>query len=346
MGERSGLGQVEVAILESLDNLGARPDRGHFGCAKVLAAVEKRIGLAPGYAYQVLIDLALPWKVPVPLVDGRGNFGSRGSDPAANPRYTEARLSPAGQVALAAERGAIAPVPVGLINGNSYQQGTRPPLRPAGVLDAVRQVIARPRVTSSEITAIIGAPDFLTGCTVSGDLAGLAAGRPAVLRLQARVSISDDAHVSAEAPSILEDITDRFLKPELGRALVVIDNFPPYVDIDETCQSIANRTHEHRWAADPPGLRRRTRLPLADLRDLSAEGRYWFVCVPERGTSPELLRDQLADVYGVYDQIPVALPRPLATMVRKWVRASQDEDLRASLTALEKAIASARPYAE
>jgi DNA gyrase/topoisomerase IV subunit A len=65
----------------------------------VLAAVEDRIGLAPGYAYEVLLDLARPWTMPVSLVSGCGiGIGSR-SGSAPNFRYTESRLSPAGQVA-------------------------------------------------------------------------------------------------------------------------------------------------------------------------------------------------------------------------------------------------------
>lgn len=119
MGERSGLGEVEIAVLNALDSLGARPGRGFVRSARVLAAVEDLIGLAPGYAYQVLPDLAQPWTVPVTLVSGQGNFGGRGNDPAANFRYTDARLSEAGAVVLAAERGEIAPVPAGLLNGNT-----------------------------------------------------------------------------------------------------------------------------------------------------------------------------------------------------------------------------------
>ena len=86
MGERSGVGLVECAILEALDALGAQPGRRHRRNARVLAVVEDRIGLAPGYAYQVLLDLARPWTMPLSLVDRQGNFGSRGNDPAANYR--------------------------------------------------------------------------------------------------------------------------------------------------------------------------------------------------------------------------------------------------------------------
>jgi DNA gyrase/topoisomerase IV, subunit A len=64
----------------------------------------RRKRLAPWYAYPVLVDLAQPWKMPVTLVDGQGNLGSRGNDPAASRRYTESRLTEAGRVVLAAER--------------------------------------------------------------------------------------------------------------------------------------------------------------------------------------------------------------------------------------------------
>jgi len=316
MGKRSGLGVVDCTILEALDSLGARPGRRFRRSARVLAVVEDRIRLAPGYAYEVLVDLVRPWTMPLLLVDGQGNFGGRGNDPAANYRYTDSRLSPAGQVALAAERGDLAPVPVGLINGNVYREGTRPPFRPRAVIEALRRVIRRSRVTSKDLIDIVGPPEFGNGCTVTGDFAALAAGCPAVLRLQARVTVSDD-HGS-----------------------VRIENFPPNANPDETASSIAGRAAMRDWAPRHPGLHRSARLPLRDIRDLSsqARGTDLLVCVPEPGTTAEQLRDQLLDVYGVYTTVPVALPRPLATMIRSWARAHGTEDLLASLAALENAI--------
>jgi hypothetical protein len=89
--ERTGLGVVEVAILESVATT------AFVRCARALDKVEAHIGLAPGYAYEVLVDLARPWSMPVNLVQGQGNFGSRGNDPAAGFRYTEARITRAGK---------------------------------------------------------------------------------------------------------------------------------------------------------------------------------------------------------------------------------------------------------
>lgn len=92
---------------------------------------------------------------------------------------------------LAAERGESAPVPAGLINGSSYRDGTRPPLHPQRVIEAMRQAIQRPQVTDAELVETVGAPDFLTGCTVTGDLAALPAGHPVELHLHAQVSIGE-----------------------------------------------------------------------------------------------------------------------------------------------------------
>lgn len=235
MSERTGLGIVETAILEALET------NRHLKCSKALARVEERIGLAPGYAYEVLVDLARPWTMPVNLVDGQGNFGSRGNDPPANFRYTEARITRAGRVALAAERGEIAPVPIALINGNTYREGLRPPFRPRAIIAAVREVIKRPEVADKELAGIAGPPYFMTGCIVAGNLAALAAGRRTELRLQPQISISDDREV-------------------------VIENIPPNISTDDTARIIANRARSHRWAEDHPGLHHIAYLPLADLK--------------------------------------------------------------------------------
>jgi hypothetical protein len=311
MSERTGLGVVEIALLEALET------SRFLRCDKALAKVEERIGLAPGYAYEVLVDLARPWTMPVNLVQGQGNFGSRGNDPPANFRYTEARITRAGRAALAAERGEMAPLPIAIINGNTYREGLRPPFRPHAFIDAVREVIKRPGVTDAELTSMVGLPYFLTGCTVAGDLTALAAGRWTELSLQAQVSISDD------------------------RRTVVIENIPPNSSTDDTASTIASRATAPRWASDHPGLHRITHLPLADLRDETSDRSSPFgriICTPTPGTPPEQLRDMLLEVDGVSTTMPVALPRPLPALIRHWAQTNVSEDLLASLAALEHVI--------
>ena len=316
MGDRSGVGLVECAILEALDSLGAQPRR-HRRSAKMLDVVEERIGLAPGYAYEVLLDLARPWKMPLLLVDGQGNFGTRGNDPAANYRYTEAGLTRAGQVVLAAERGELAPVPVGLINGNVYREGLRPPFRPLAIIEALRETIQRPRATGQDLISIVGRPCFANGCTITGDFAAMAAGQPTTLRLEARVTVSDD------------------------QGSVLIENFPPNANPDEVATTLAERARRRAWAAEHPGLYGRTHLPLREIRDESSERHGdLLVCVPAHGTTAEQLREQLMNVYGMYTTVRVDLPRSLPAMLRSWVKAHADEDLLTSLAALEDAVRS------
>jgi hypothetical protein len=341
MGKRSGVGLVELAILEALDARRAWPGRPAVHCLKVLAALEDEMGLARGYAYQVLIDLALPWKLPIPLIEPIGNFGGRGDDPPASAYYTEARLSPAGRVALAAERGEIAPVPVGVINGNTHRQGMQPPFRPAAMIDAIRQVLLRPRLPGSAITGLAGPPDFMTGCAVTGDLAALAAGQYAELGLHARVTVTDAAYVRDRViKAAIPGHGPPHITRDPARPAIVIDRFPPYANTDEILGSIAGRAREHAWHARLPELGALTGLPIKDLADLTARGDYWFACLPSDGTPPQVLRDQLRKVHGVSIYITARLPRPLPAMIRTWIRANQDEDLPGSLTALENALAS------
>jgi hypothetical protein len=315
LSERSGIGAVQAAILEAI---ATGPGHGFRSNEKVLSQAEVEIGLAPWYAYPVLVDLAQPWKIPVTLIEGRGNFGSRGNDPPASRRYTEARLTQAGRVALAAEHRELAPVPIGLINGNTYRDGTQPPFRPLAVIEAIRHVMQHPKVTGQEIVDIIGLPDPITGCTVTGDLDALAAGHATELRLQAKITISDD------------------------RQTVVVENIPPNISTDDAAVSIAKRAEETFDLSRPPKLRDAIRL---DVRSVSNEnnprtpdGR--IVCKPSIGTPPEQVRDQLARVYGVYTMMYVALPRSLPATIRQWVEANQAEDLQTSLASLETAILS------
>ncbi len=85
-----------------------------------------------------LVDLAVPWRRHLPLLEPLGNVGTRGDDPPADARYTMVRLSPAGRLALAAERGAVGPVPFGLVEGTLYRDGTVPSFAPDAVLAALR----------------------------------------------------------------------------------------------------------------------------------------------------------------------------------------------------------------
>jgi len=92
---RDGLKPVHTRILYAMYDGGYRPDRGFFKCARVIGEVMGNYHPHGDSAiYDALVRLAQPWAMRMPLIDGQGNFGSPGNDPAAAHRYTECRLAP------------------------------------------------------------------------------------------------------------------------------------------------------------------------------------------------------------------------------------------------------------
>jgi DNA gyrase/topoisomerase IV subunit A len=324
MSERTGLGLTELAVLEAIETVtGGRP-RAFRKCSAVLGEIERRIGLGSRYGYDVLLDLARPWTTPVRLVDGQGNFGEPGDDsPAAGPAYTECRLSHAGRVALQAERHQLAPVPLGLINGTRYRSTARPPwdalepvqppLDPFRVLTALDTLVKSPDVSDAEILALVGPPDFLTDCEISGDPAALAAGRPVTLQLTGRVTIADERHL-------------------------IIESLPPDVGAWAALQVIISHANRSSWADSHPELHRATHLPIADAQDLSARGELRLQITLRPGADPETMRADLRGLEGVAVQVRAKFPAPLARMLRSWVDGYRDEDIATSLAALGSAI--------
>ncbi|MFC0864460.1 DNA gyrase subunit A [Sphaerimonospora cavernae] len=92
---RDGLKPVHRRVLYAMFDGGYRPDRGYFKCSRIVGDV---MGSYHPHGdtsiYDTVVRLAQPWSLRYPLVDGQGNFGSPGNDPAAAMRYTESRLAP------------------------------------------------------------------------------------------------------------------------------------------------------------------------------------------------------------------------------------------------------------
>jgi len=85
---RDGLKPVHVRVLYSMYDSGFRPDRGYNKCARVVGDVMGNYHPHGDSAiYDALVRLAQPWAMRYPLIDGQGNFGSQGNDPAAAMRY-------------------------------------------------------------------------------------------------------------------------------------------------------------------------------------------------------------------------------------------------------------------
>ena len=92
---RDGLKPVHRRILYAMYDSGYRPDRGYVKSARPVSDTMGQFHPHGDSAiYDTLVRLAQDWNMRSPLVDGQGNFGSRGNDGPAAMRYTECRLTP------------------------------------------------------------------------------------------------------------------------------------------------------------------------------------------------------------------------------------------------------------
>src|SRR4051794_12569844 len=85
---RDGLKPVHRRVLYAMYDGGYRPDRGFSKCSRIVGDVMGQYHPHGDSAiYDTLVRLAQPWSLRYPLVQGQGNFGSPGNDPAAAMRY-------------------------------------------------------------------------------------------------------------------------------------------------------------------------------------------------------------------------------------------------------------------
>src|SRR4051794_11418323 len=92
---RDGVKRVHRRVLYAMYDGGYRPDRGYSKCSRVVGDVMGQYHPHGDSAiYDTLVRLAQPWVMRAPLINGQGNFGSAGNDPAAAMRYTECRMAP------------------------------------------------------------------------------------------------------------------------------------------------------------------------------------------------------------------------------------------------------------
>jgi DNA gyrase/topoisomerase IV subunit A len=294
MSDRTGLNLVEQYLLEVIDELGAGPKTAHRKSAGILQEAYARHGVPPVYGYDTLCALASRAKVHLVLIDGHGNLGSE-EDAPANSRYTEARLSPAGALAVACEHGALPRLPIGLVNGDLHFGGTAPAFDPARVVTAVLRAGDDATASDEELIDLVGPPSFPRGCSVAGDFAALAAGAPAELQLAAHVTVEEDE----------------------PRAVIVVTDPPPGVSTTNMRGAIANRVStaaqlDQRSAK----IARRVGIPLRDVRDESRGDTVRIVCVPRRTADLDECVEKVRQTWPVTNTIKALLPRPLAPTIR------------------------------
>ncbi len=251
-----GLKPVHRRVLYSMGENGFRPDRSFVKCARVVGDVMGNYHPHGDSAiYDALVRLAQPWSMRYPLIQGQGNFGSRGNDPAAAMRYTECRLSPLAMAMLQdideetvdyldnydgkTQEPVVLPsrVPNLLINGSSgiaVGMATNIPphnLREVGA--GVAWCLENPDATDDELLEAlmerIKGPDFPThGLIVGRDgiESAYRTGRGSV-RMRAVVEVEEDAK---------------------GRTTLVVTELPYMVNPDNLIESIAGMVRDGKIA--------------------------------------------------------------------------------------------------
>lgn len=282
MSAATGLGLLDVAIIEACGAVGAIPDRAFVKCQLVLDEVYASTGIGPGVACEPLYDLARPWVVHLRLLDVHGNLGSPDGFDGADPRYTECRLTPLGTDALASERGERGPLPIGLVNGDLHAGGRRPPFDPVRVADAIERA---DRLTDDELAAVVGPPVFPWRCTVDGDAAALARGERVDLIVSAPIEDGSDA--------------------------LVVTGLPPGSSTAEVAGDIASLVS---------GLGP-AELGIRDVSNRATSAQLVRLVIELRpGADRDVVRSHLLDLWSLRRPVPAELPEPVAATIRRLAR--------------------------
>ncbi|MDD7966107.1 DNA gyrase subunit A [Actinomycetospora lemnae] len=338
-----GLKPVHRRVLYSMYDSGFRPDRSYVKCARVVGDVMGNYHPHGDSAiYDALVRLAQPWSMRYPLIDGQGNFGSPGNDPAAAMRYTECRLTPLAMSMLAdideetvdfidnydgrTQEPSVLPsrVPNLLINGSAgiaVGMATNiPPHNLREVAAGATWALDNPEASEEEtLTALmerIKGPDFPT--------AGLVVGTDGIQQAYrtGRGSIRMRAVVEAE-----EDAK--------GRTILVVTELPYQVNPDSLIESIATLVRDGKLQG------------IAEINDESSDrvGRRIVITLRRDAVAKVVLNNlykhtQLQYSFGVnmlsiVDGVPRTLR--LDQMIRHWIRHQIDVIVRRTRYRLRKA---------
>src|SRR4249920_1413623 len=188
---RDGLKPVHRRVLYGMHEAGLQPNRPYKKSAATVGDVMGKYHPHGDSAiYDTLVRMAQPFSLRYPLVDGQGNFGSIDDDPAAAPRYTEARLSKLATELLrdidantvdfepnydeSRRQPSVLPsrFPNLLVNGSTGiavgMATNMPPHHLGDTIDAVVAMIDDPDINVEGLMKHMKGPDFPTGAFVVG----------------------------------------------------------------------------------------------------------------------------------------------------------------------------------
>ena len=215
---RDGLKPSQRRILVAMNDLNLGPTAGRVKCAKISGDTSGNYHPhGEAVIYPTLVRMAQEWNLRHVLIDKQGNFGSIAGLPAAQMRYTEARLSPiAAQMLDDLDLDTVDFVPSYdernleptvlpsrfpnlLVNGSGGiavgMATSIPPHNLREICDAVVRVIDQPDVSMDELLELVQGPDFPTGgliCGRAGIRQGYYTGRGTIV-VRARARIEEKA---------------------------------------------------------------------------------------------------------------------------------------------------------
>lgn len=321
---RDGLKPVHRRVIYAMYDGGYRPDRGYNKCSRVVGDVMGKYHPHGDSAiYDTLVRMAQSWSMRYMLVDGQGNFGSPGDDPAAAMRYTECRMAPlAMEMVRDIDKDTVdflpnydgktqeptvlpARFPNLLVNGSAgiaVGMATNiPPHNMREVADGVHWALDHPDASKEELLEAliqrIKGPDFPTGATILGHKGIEQAYRTG------RGLITMRAVVNTEEIK--------------GRMCLVVTELPYQVNPDRLAASIREAVRDGKIQG------------IADMRDeTSGRTGQRLVLVLKRDAVPKVVLNNLykhsqlqqtfgANMLALVDGVPRTLS--LDAFIRHWV---------------------------
>ncbi|WP_433023501.1 DNA gyrase subunit A [Kribbella sp. CA-294648] len=298
---RDGLKPVHRRILYAMYDGGYRPDRGFSKCSRIVGDVMGQYHPHGDSAiYDTLVRLAQPWVMRAPMIQGQGNFGSPGNDPAAAMRYTECRLAPLAMEMVRdidqetvdfrpnydgrSQEPVILPsrFPNLLVNGSAgiaVGMATMiPPHNLREVAAAAQWCLEHPDASQEEVLAAcmenIKGPDFPNGALIVG-YKGI-----------------DDAYRTGRGSVTMRAVVD-VEEDAKGRTSLVVSQLPYMVNPDNLAQKIAELVNTGKMTG------------IADIRDdTSSRTGQRLVIVLKRDAQPRVVLNnlykhtQLQDTFG------------------------------------------------
>lgn len=295
---RDGMKPVHRRVLFGMDKVGAHSNTKTIKSARIVGEViGKYHPHGDASVYDTLVRLAQDFSLRYPLVIGQGNFGNLDGDPAAAMRYTEAKLSPIGELMLeelekdtvdmapnydaSLDEPTVLPsvLPNLLVNGSSgIAVGMATNMAPHNlreITNAIHAVCENPQIAGEDLLKIVTGPDFPTGAIICGrsgirDAYLTGSGK---VRVRSRLTVEEDSK---------------------GKSRIIVTEIPYMVNKAQLVMKIAELIKEKKVEG------------ISDLRDESTKDVRIVIELKKDAVADVVLNNlykytQLQDTFSIYN---------------------------------------------